>query len=254
MPTISVITPVHGGSEPYLPDAHRSVAAQRLPDGWDLQWVVQEDGRTGGPLAALPDEPWISPGAGRAGGAARARTLALHRAAGVLTRTLDADDLLPDERTLARDIEALAAHPDLAWTVAPALDLHPDGRLVPGPCDPPPGPLPPELLVDGARVGVLPVMGTTFTVYTALLVAIGGWPALPAYEDVGPLLAAEALSGGLMQAEPGEIYRKHPGQSTADPAYHDAEEKATRMATVIARADALRRLGWKWQPEQPAVV
>jgi hypothetical protein len=42
----------------------------------------------------------------------------------VLTRTLDADGSFPDERALARDIEALAANPDRSWTLAPVFELH----------------------------------------------------------------------------------------------------------------------------------
>ncbi len=56
---------------------------------------MQEDGRTGKPLDAVPDAPWISKGAGRWGGAAQARTLGLARATGTLLRRVD--DLLPDQ-------------------------------------------------------------------------------------------------------------------------------------------------------------
>ncbi|KUL51042.1 GltA [Streptomyces sp. NRRL F-4489] len=254
MPIFSVLTPVYDGGDAYLRETYESVASQRLPAGWSLQWLVQEDGKTGKPLDRVPDLPWISKGAGRAGGAARTRTLALHRAGGLLTRTLDADDLFPDEETLARDIEALAAHPGLAWTVAPCLDLHPDGRLVPGPNDPAPGRLPSGFLADGLRRGALPVMGTTATIYTELLVLLGGWPAIPAFEDVGPLLAAEAVADGWMQEKPGEIYRKHAAQSTGDPEYRDEDERSTRIAIVLDRADALRASGWTWRPLRPAAL
>ncbi|MFD8325039.1 GltA [Streptomyces lydicus] len=254
MPIFSVITPVYVGGDAYLAETYESVASQQLPAGWSLQWVVQEDGKTGKPLDRLPDLPWISKGAGRTGGAARARTLALHRAEGLLSRALDADDLFADEHTVSRDIEALAANPDLAWTVAPCLDLYPDGRLVPGPYDPEPGRLPPHFLAEGLRQGALPVMGTTATIYTELIALHGGWPAIPAFEDVGPLLAAEAVSHGWMQERPGEIYRKHPAQSTEDPEYDDEEEQATRIAIVLDRSDALRSLGWTWRPGKPATV
>ncbi|MGW7004252.1 GltA [Streptomyces sp. NPDC054933] len=254
MPALSVITPVFDGGDAFLLETYESVASQRLPKGWSLQWLVQEDGKTGKPLDRLPDRPWISKGVGRTGGAARARTLALPRAEGVLTRTLDADDLFPDERTLARDIEALAANPDLGWTVAPALDLYPDGRLVPGPCDPSPGRLPSGFLAEGLGAGTLPVMGTTATIYTELVVAHGGWPAIPAFEDVGPLLATEAVVDGWMQEEPGEIYRKHSAQQTAAPEYRDEAEKAVRTGIVLSRADALRSLGWRWQPREAVTV
>ncbi|MET7286831.1 glycosyltransferase [Streptomyces sp. NPDC005573] len=254
MPTISVITPVFDGGDAYLSETYESVAGQRLPAGWSLEWIVQEDGRTGKPLARVPDEPWISKGTGRAGGAARTRTLALTRATGVLTRSLDADDLFPDPYVLARDIEALGAHPDLAWTVAPCLDLHPDGSLTPGPYDPPPGRLSAGLLAEGLRQGALAVVGTMATYYTGLLLAVGGWPALPALEDVGPLLAAEAVSDGWMQEKPGGIYRKHPRQSTASPEHRDEEEAAIRTKAVLDRAESMRTLGWRWRPSRPVTV
>jgi glycosyltransferase involved in cell wall biosynthesis len=254
MPVFSVVTPVYDGGDTYLLDAYESMASQRLPKGWALQWLVQEDGKTGKPLDRLPDKPWISKSIGRAGGAACTRTIALHRAEGVLVRTLDADDFLPDEYTLARDVEALAANPDLGWIVAPALDLYPDGRTVPGPYDPPPGRLPSGFLAEGLRAGALPVMGTTATIYTELVRAHGGWPAIPAFEDVGPLLAAEAVVDGWMQKKPGEIYRKHQRQSTADPGYGDEAEKAMRIGLVLDRADTIRQLGWKWQSRGPVTI
>ncbi|SOJ56976.1 hypothetical protein MSIMFB_04454 [Mycobacterium simulans] len=153
MQIFSVVTPVFDGGDTYLMETYESIACQRLPEGWAVQWLVQEDGKTGKPLDRLPNKPWVSKGVGRTGGAACARTLALYRAEGVLMRALDADDLFPDEYTLARDVEALAANPDLGWTVAPALDLYPEGRIVPGPCDPPPGRLPSGFLAEGLRAG-----------------------------------------------------------------------------------------------------
>lgn len=151
-------------------------------------------------------------------------------------------------------MEALAANPNLGWTVAPALDLYPDGRIVPGPYDPPPGRLPSGFLAEGLRADALPVVGTTATIYTELVRAHGGWPAIPALEDVGPLLAAEAVVDGWMQEKPGEIYRKHQTQSTADPGYRDEAEKAARIGLVLRRADTIRQFGWKWQSREPVTI
>lgn len=251
MPTLSVITPVYDGGDSYLLETYESIASQRLPKGWALQWIVQEDGKTGRPLDRLPNLPWISKSVGRRGGAARARTLALHRADGVLLRAVDADDLLPDDEAIARDIAALSENPDLGWTVSPGCDLLPDGTVVPGPFDPPAGRLPAGFLAATQRAGFVPVLGTTMTIYTELMVALGGWPAIPAYEDVGPLLAAEAVVGGWMQEKIGLIYRKYHTQSTADPEYRDESERTVRMALVLNRADAMREIGWTWRPRKP---
>jgi hypothetical protein len=57
-----------------------------------------------------------------------------------------------------------------------------------------------------------------------------------------------------MQEKPGEIYRKHPTQSTADPDYRDEAEKAARVGLVLSRADAIRQLGWRWQPREPVTI
>src|SRR5699024_5430317 len=101
------------------------------------------------------------------------------------------------------------AHPEVAWCVSGCLDLLPDGTLVPGPYDPPEGPLPDGALYDEHSRGMLPVMGTTLTAHTGLVRALGGWLAVPAMEDVALLLAAEAVSPGWMITAPSEIYRKH---------------------------------------------
>ena len=60
MPIFSIITPVFAGGDAYLLQTYDSVASQRLPDGWSIQWIVQEDGKTGTPLERLPRQPWIS--------------------------------------------------------------------------------------------------------------------------------------------------------------------------------------------------
>lgn len=245
MPVISIVTAVHNGGHQYLAEAYESLCEQDLPDGWTWQWVIQEDGTTGIPFDRLPDDPRISAGMGRHGRAAMARTMALERVNGVLTRALDADDLLAPG-ALQRDIETITAHPHIGWCVSACLDLAPDGQLVPGPYDPPPGPLPPGILAEGYRVGRLAVMGTTLCAYTELLEAVGGWQALPASEDVALLVVCEALSPGWMIGEVSEIYRKHPQQSTADLAYSDPREKASRLSILMSRVEALRRAGWQW--------
>lgn len=248
MPVISVITAVIDGKHQYLRDTYQSLCAQEMPPGWSWQWVVQEDGQTGRPLAELPpSDPRISVGMARHGRAATARTLALARAEGMLMRTLDADDLLPPG-ALARDITTLMSHPEVGWCVSAALDLLPDGSLRPGPRDPAPGLLPPGVLAEGERVGLLPVVGTTLCTYTSLVRALGGWQALPADEDVALLLAVEAVADGWMIAEPGLLYRRWEGNSTGGDDHHCPSERAARRAALLDRADALRATGWRWSP------
>jgi len=243
---ISIITPVAAGRHHYLPQAYESLLAQTLPAGWEWEWIVQEDGDTG-VLSALPDDRRIRAGAGRAGRAAMARTLGLARARGVLTRTLDADDELTPG-ALYRDITTLIDNPDISWCVSPAVDLHPDGTETSGPCDPPAGPLAPGTAAEGYRNNQLPIVGGTVTAYTELVRLLGGWPALPASEDVALLLALEAVSRGWMVGTTSLRYRKWPGQSTAEQTFRDADEVEDRRATLLTRVQAFRRAGWSWSP------
>jgi glycosyltransferase involved in cell wall biosynthesis len=249
MPVISIITAVLNGHHHHIVETYKSIAAQVLPEGWTWQWIVQEDGETGIPLENLPtDDPRISTGGGTRGRAATARTVALDRASGVLVSVLDADDLYADPLALQRTIVSLAAHPDLAWCVSGALDLLETGDRVPGPRDPKPGPLEPGILWDGARNNALQVMGTTFVGYTELVRALGGWPAVPASDDAGLLLAAEAVSAGIMLAEPFVLYRRWSGNTT------DTAGRAVRNRVMISRAESLRRTGWRWRPPEPVAA
>lgn len=244
MPTISVITPVYNGGEKYLPDTYESLCKQELPDGWDWEWVVQEDGQTTTPFQLIPTtDARISTGTGRAGRAAMARTLALGRASGQLLATLDADDLLT-EGALARAITVLTQHPEIGWTAHAALDLHPDGSLTGVDTDPPAGPIPPLAVFHSYEARALSILGTTVTARTDLVLAVGGWPALPSSEDVGLLLALEAVSTGWFIPDVGVYYRQHSDQSTAHPAFQDQSEQDARRALMTRRAAAMHRLGW----------
>jgi hypothetical protein len=74
-----------------------------------------------------------------------------------------------------------------------------------------------------------------------LLLALGGWTALPASEDTGLLLAANAVTDGYFIAEAGLLYRKWPGQMTGAAAHTEATERDARMSLIASRAAALAR-------------
>ncbi|MGQ4385054.1 GltA [Streptomyces sp. SAS_270] len=223
--------------------------SQAMPSGWDWEWIVQEDGRTGFLASVLPADDRISTGTGRNGGAAMTRSMAMARVRGELVRALDADDLLPPG-ALASAINTLTQNRDAAWCVSACLDLHPDGSLRPGPHDPPAGLLADGVMMDGYKSGRFPVVGTTMTAHTALVHAMGAWPAVPASEDVALLLLCEAVSQGWMIDEPGAIYRKHPKKQTAQPAHWDPAERAALDGILLPRLEAIRSLGWRWSPSQ----
>ncbi|MFE3033271.1 glycosyltransferase family 2 protein [Streptomyces canus] len=241
---ITIITAVHAPSAPFLPEAYASLCAQELPGGWEWRWVIQEDGRTDEVRPYVPDDPRVTFRQGRPGGPGVARTVALAHATGPYVKVLDADDLLTPG-ALARDLAALEADPALGWATCRALDRLPDGTTVGSPDDPEEGPLPPGALLAHWKAHALPrvVPGTLF-VRRELLLALGGWMALPASEDTGLLLALDAVSRGWFTAEPGLLYRKWDGQVTGQPAHVDAVELEARLAVTQARAHALAALDW----------
>jgi glycosyltransferase involved in cell wall biosynthesis len=247
---VSIITAVFNGGHHYLKNAYESLCRQRLPDGWTWQWVVQEDGMSGEPLGVLPDDVRISAGSGRAGRACMARTVALSRATGSLIRILDADDLLADG-ALTREIDILDAHPEIGWTACAALDLHPDGTLTGVDTDPPAGPIVPAELAASYDAHQLSILGTTICVRRDLVLAVGGWPAVPSSEDIGLMLTLNEVSPGWFIAETGYHYRRHPPQSTRQPHFTDPTEQRARRVVMTERLAAMRRLGWAINQPRP---
>ncbi|MFC3347941.1 glycosyltransferase family 2 protein [Streptomyces echinoruber] len=243
---VIVVTAVHAPSARFLPQAHASLCAQELPDGWEWHWVIQEDGRTDQVRPYVPDDERVTFRQGRPGGPGVARTLALAHADGAYVKVLDADDRLTPG-ALARDLAALEADPGLGWATSRVLDLLPDGSTAGFPGDPAHGPLERGAVLrfwkaNGFR---LPVHPATLFVRRELLLSLGGWMALPASEDTGLLLALSAVSRGWFTREVGLLYRKWQGQATGQAAHVDPAERAVRMAVVEARARALARVGWR---------
>ncbi|MFK4103767.1 glycosyltransferase family 2 protein [Streptomyces sp. NPDC019531] len=241
---ITIITAVHAPSARFLPEAYASLCAQELPGGWEWHWVIQEDGRTDEVRPYVPDDRRVTFRQGRPGGPGVARTIALAHAIGPYVKVLDADDLLTPG-ALARDLAALEADPALGWATSRALDRLPDGSTVGFPDGPDEGPLAPGALLAHWKAHAFPqvVPGTLF-VRRELLLALGGWMALPASEDTGLLLALDAVSRGWFTAEPGLLYRKWEGQVTGQAAHVDTVERAARIAVTEARALALAEFKW----------
>ncbi|MBP0457009.1 glycosyltransferase family 2 protein [Streptomyces montanisoli] len=244
---VSVVTAVHGPSARFLPEAYKSLCAQELPEGCEWHWVVQQDGMTGEVAEYVPDDPRVTFTQGRCGGPATARTLALARADGAYIKVLDADDqLLPG--ALARDLTALEADPSIGWATSRVLDLLPDGSTAGFPSDPDAGPIERGAVLEfwranGYRAQVHPA---TLFARRELVVALGGWMALPASEDTGLLLALNAVSTGWFTPDVGMLYRKWPGQTTHQAAHTNPAERGARMAVVEARALQLSHLGWTY--------
>ncbi|WP_329148433.1 glycosyltransferase family 2 protein [Streptomyces sp. NBC_01456] len=244
---IIIVTAVHAPSAHFLPDAYKSLCDQELPEGWDWHWLIQEDGQTEQVRPHVPDDERITFRQGRHGGPGVARMMALANADGEYVKVLDADDQLPPG-ALARDLAALEADPTIGWATSRVLDLMPDGSTVGFPGDPEPGPIERQTVIDywaehSYRASVHPA---TLFVRRDLLLALGGWMALPASEDTGLLLALNSVARGWFSSEVGLLYRKWEGQATGQDAHVDASERDARMAVVEARARALDYFQWRY--------
>lgn len=152
---------------------------------------------------------------------------------------------------LARDIAALDQDAAIGWATSRVLDLFPDGSTVAFEDDPPQGPIEKGVILEHWRSHdfIAQVHPASLCVRRDLLIALGGWMALPASEDTGLLLSLNAVSRGwFTRDEPGLLYRKWPGQATAQPSHLGAREREARMALVDARARHLMWLDWRYPP------
>ncbi|MET9391928.1 glycosyltransferase [Streptomyces sp. NPDC006624] len=242
---IVVVTAVHGPHAPFLKDAYASLGAQWLPQGWEWHWVIREDGEGGDVRPYVPDDPRVTFRQGRGGGPGVVRTLALAHAEGAYVKCLDADDQLAPG-VLARDLAVLERDPGLGWVTSRVLDLMPDGSTAGFPGDPEEGVIERGAVLDRWKADgyLLPVHPASLCVRRELLLALGGWMALPASEDTGLLLALNAVSRGWFSSDVGLLYRKWEGQVTGQAAHRERREREARMAVVEARARALAGLRW----------
>ena len=236
------MTPVHPPHMRFLREAYESLRAQELPPGWRWEWLIQHDGEASSEL--FPDDERVSFSSSSPSGPAGARNMALARSTGELVRNLDADDLLLDG-ALTRDVEVLLAHADVGWTTSAARDLLSTGEVISWEFDDPAeGVLEPGWMLDAflADEWRLPVVPGSLCVRRDLLLALGGWMALPSSEDTGLLMALQTVSRGYFTATPSMLYRKHGVQQTSGHVHNDPVDKELRYGMIVDRAQALRNL------------
>lgn len=228
MPLLSVVTAWDGRCPELLVRAAASLAEQRLPHGWALEWLLALDGPADAP--PLPVDPLVLRTHPRARGVAAARTLAATAAGGELLHVLDADDELP---TGALDalVRGLLDEPEAAWATGATWDVV---DLTGAVLERRTSPLPPGLVKSGEvqafrRLhGRCPFPPAQLVVRTAALWAAGGWPPLAIEEDTALLLALDAGSPGVLVDAVCLRSRRHAAQGTADlvgltPAFAAAE-------------------------------
>jgi hypothetical protein len=225
-PDVSVLTPFTQADRGYLLDAYASFAHSQIR--WE--WVLQEDGGDpAGPPAPVRDDPRVSYEANCLRlGAAGTRNMALARAAGEHVVLLDADDMLAPG---ALENFAAAADKDVFWVFGQGVLWDPDGgkavlersvlesrRYAAG-----------ELLGFARALGHLPLYSTPGMYRRSVLLALGGWPAMPREEDVSVQLRAVTRFPGVVMAAETHIVRDHPGRTVRDPALSDLPSRCRRL-------------------------
>jgi glycosyltransferase involved in cell wall biosynthesis len=242
MPLLSILTAVHAGRKDLLAEAGASLADQKLPAGWQVEWIVQEDGPEPHLAPMVEKFTFAHHEAHRESlGIATTRNLALTRASGELLYSLDSDDLLlPGALSVA--IDAFDTYPQIHWVSAQADDLMPDFMRVPFP------PLIPPGYVESGAVSafveandMVPIACPGLMLCTATARALGGWAANPRWEDTALFVAIAELTPGYITPEVTWLYRQHDDQTTRQTMWPTL--KTELWAMIRQRIDALRAVG-----------
>lgn len=239
MPTVSIITPLYQPDLNHLRETVAGVSGQQLPEGWRLEWVIQEDGPRPTMLAEIPEQPWITYTAnGSHLGVAATRNIALSRTTGELVQVLDQDDyLLPAALgTLIPHFTDTATH----WAIAQADDLHEDGSRTSWPSELPYGVIPPGLANSAAieRDGNWVVHCAGLMLRTQVLRALGGWVAGWGDDDIVMFAGLSEITQGYNDPTVTWLYRQHPGQLHRRP---ESQERSQRgRQTALQRIAAMR--------------
>lgn len=237
MPLISIVTAAYAPTAHYLPDTMASVAAQTLPGGWEMEWIVQEDGpnsHVAGILRSLDIVQHRANGAKL--GIAPTRNLALSRVSGTLVQALDQDDiLLPG--AIATLIPRFIENP-IHWAVGQADDLLPDGTRRAYPSDIDFGLQPAGRVNKWAEQhgGNWPIHCAALMMRTNSLRALGGWTGIPYDDEVALFAGLSEVTDGYYEREIIWLYRHHSLQTHRTELSQAQSENGRRVALQRARA------------------
>jgi glycosyltransferase involved in cell wall biosynthesis len=245
VPTISVITAAYAPSAAYLQETVASVQTQELPPGWQLEWIVQEDGAAPAlahQFARVSCVRYEASGAQL--GIAATRNLGLSRATGDLIQVLDSDDVLLPGALLSL-IPKFEEH-GIHWAVGQADDLMPDGSRVGWKSALDYGIVPSGAVNRWAESngGNWPVHCAGLMLRALSLRAIGGWVGLPGDEDIAMFAALSEVTDGYNFDGVTWLYRQHPQQITRSSATRHLSDDCRRLALQRIKAVQLTGLAF----------
>jgi glycosyltransferase involved in cell wall biosynthesis len=248
MPRLTILTAAYAPSAHHLPETAASVQAQELPPGWDLEWVIQEDGDVPTLGPSLEVNPLIRYEAnGKQLGIGSTRNMALSRATGDLVQILDHDDvLLPG--ALALMVSRFEEHP-IHWAVGAADDLLEDGTRKSWDSALPFGTIAAGQVNRWAEehMGNWPVHCAGLMMRTNSLRSCGGWAGAPVDDDIVMFAALSELGAGWNEQTVTWLYRQHPLQTHRSDEWSSLSYTGRRMA--MQRVKALRHAGVTLVPE-----
>lgn len=226
--TISILTPVlaNEGTRELLTETAESVERQTLPKGWNMEWIIMEDGKE----PVLENFDWPESASyykvEKQVGEPSARTLALSASLGDVVLAFDADDTLPDQ-ALDRICSAYDEYPTARWVAGqestprhstPWINKdNPADFISNGLCEPG------VIYPFWKRTDQFPV--TFQCSYKAdTLWKYGGYPAMPYAGDINLLFAVSSVEPGVVLHDTLLNYRRWPGQMTAQKEYFAMKE------------------------------
>ena len=243
--TLSIVTVVHPANVDRMEDLHASIIGQRMPSGWEWEWLIRGSGVSAAALGHVVEDPRVRFGEDAAlERPAVSRNVAMSYATGPILKVIDSDDLLLSG-ALARDIEILDSDPLLGWVTSAALDLMPDGTQHLGDrANHETGRLPRGWVLDQLKAHnwQLPVLPGTLCIRRYLAIMVNGWIELPGTGDIGLLVAANEIRDGYYVAEPSIQYNRHAGQVSIDEMETDTEQRRQGHSFIEQRGEALRRM------------
>jgi glycosyltransferase involved in cell wall biosynthesis len=239
---ISIITAAYAPLADYFGETIRSVVEQDIPQGWELEWLVQEDGESptlAGMVAGVPYARYASNKAHT--GIAATRNLALTRATGDIVQVLDHDDvLLPG--ALAQLLPRFG-DPTIHWVVGQADDLLSDGSRHEYESALPFGRIPAGEVNTWAMAhgGNWPIHCAGLLLRTQLVRAFGGWGGTPVDDDVIMFSALSECVDGYNDPTTTWLYRIHDRQTHKSATWRERSTDGRRIA--LQRVEAIRAIG-----------
>ncbi len=241
MPTISILTAEYAPTATYIEDTIASVLCQTLPTGWDMEWIVQEDGAIPQLESQYKKIKIVKYAANHAqNGVAMTRNLALQRVTGELVQLLDHDDmLLPGA---LEKLIVLFETKSIHWAIGQADDLV-DGKRKPYHAALPYGAIKAGAVYEWAtgNKGNWPIHCAGLMIRTDTLRAIGGWPAIITDDDLAMCAALSEVADGYNEQTVTWLYRSTPEQQSKTELWQ-ANDQIGRLY-ALQRAKAVRQTG-----------